>query len=643
MPDEPGALGLDDLPNGVLVVRDGGTVVDANAAMLELLGCERAALLGQPLSSVLTLPAAVVYHSSLYPQLCGAGRIGEAYLDFRRPDGVEVPALCTASLRSAGARQDIVISATRMTERRRLEDDLLRTRRITEQIPGAVYQYLMRADGSHCIPYASEAVREMFGVSPGEVAHDATPLFTRIHGDDGAAFVRSVHESAALLQPWRHQFRARRAADAPYGWFEGTSTPERVADGATLWHGFIHDITERKAVEDALREKETSDKANRAKSEFLARVSHELRTPLNAILGFAQVLALDDQHVLHPFHRQRVQHIEEAGRDLLHLIDEVLDIARIESGSVRLQPEWITVGMLFGRVIRVVEAAARDSGIDIVLGAGLQTRVHADAARLGQVLTNLLSNAIKYNRAHGSVTLSCAADADRVVISIQDTGQGLTEDQVSHLFEPFNRLGAERSAAPGTGLGLVIVKRLVEAMGGSVVLSSNAGQGSTFRVALPQPSTAAAADRPPADVAHPEPAGAVPPARSCRMLYVEDNPVNALVMQAICELRPALQLHIETTGAAAIAWATSHPIDLLLLDMNLPDHDGISLLQALRVALGPRLPPAIAVSADAMPHDVERARLAGFVHYLTKPLDVRQTLDVVERTARDRAPRTAAG
>jgi PAS domain S-box-containing protein len=364
----------------------------------------------------------------------------------------------------------------------------------------------MRADGSHCIPYASEAVREMNGVSPGEVVNDAMPLFTRIHGDDGAAFVRSVHESATLLQPWRHQFRARRAADAPYRWFEGTSTPERVADGATLWHGFIHDITERKAVEDALREKETSDKANRAKSEFLARVSHELRTPLNAILGFAQVLALDDQHALHPFHRQRVQHIEEAGRDLLHLIDEVLDIARIESGSVRLQPEC-----------------------------------------------------------------------------------------------------------------------------------------STFRVALPQPSTAAPADRPPADAAHPEPAGAVPPARSSRMLYVEDNPVNALVMQAICELRPALQLHIETTGAAAIAWATSHPIDLLLLDMNLPDHDGISLLQALRVALGPRLPPAIAVSADAMPHDVERARLAGFAHYLTKPLDVRQTLDVVEHTARDRAPRTAAG
>ena len=642
MQDCPAVPGLDDLPNGVIVVRDGGLVLHANAAMLELLGCERDALVGHPLSSVMTRPAAVLYHASFHPQLCRAGHVPEGYLDFRRPDGTEVPVLCSATIRRHAAGQDIVISATRMTERRRLEDDLLRSRRITEQIPGTVYQYLVQADGTHCIPYASEALRDMFGIAPAEVTRDAAPLLARVHIEDAAAFVRSVNTSAKQLLPWRHQFRARAAADAPHRWYEGSSTPERLADGATLWHGFIHDITERKAIEDAIRDKETSDKANRAKSEFLARVSHELRTPLNAILGFAQVLALDSRHALRPSQKQRVQHIEEAGRDLLHLIDEVLDIARIESGSVRLQPEWIDVAALFDRVVRVVEASARHSGIAIVLGAGTGLKVYADAVRLGQVLINLLSNAIKYNRDQGSVTLSCTADGNRVVIAIQDTGRGLTEEQVSHLFEPFNRLGAERSEAQGTGLGLVIVKRLVEAMGGSVVLTTQVGQGSTFRIALPLPSTPFI-DRAITDATPAVPADAAPPMRACRLLYVEDNPVNALVMQAICELRPGLDLHIETTGAAAIAWATRQPVDLLLLDMNLPDADGIGLLQDLRVALGQQLPPAVAVSADAMPHDVERARLAGFANYLTKPLNVTQTLDLIESTARQRVTSRAAG
>ena len=629
------SLHIDDLPNGVIVVQDGGGILAVNSAMLEMLRCERSWLLGRPLSDVLTRPAALLYHASFYQQLRVAAHMTETYLDFRTRDGADVPTVCTARMRHRQGVTDVVISATRMTERKRIEEDLLRTRRITEQIPGAVYEYMLRADGTRCIPYASESLRDMFGLTPAQVASDATPLLATLHPDDVPTFGLSIQGSADRLQPWRHQFRARRAPTAAYRWLEGTAAPARHADGATVWHGFVQDITDRKLVEDAIREKAAADQANQAKSEFLGRASHELRTPLNAILGFAQILSLDKRHPLLSVQQERLSHIEEAGRDLLHLIDDVLDLTRVESGSMRLRPIWIDLREQVQRVVRLVEGPASLKGVRLDIQVPEALQVFADSPRLGQVLTNLLTNAIKYNKQAGSVLITGAAEGDRVVLSIKDTGSGLTEDQVEHLFEPFNRLGAERSNIQGTGLGLVIVKRLVEAMDGSIVVSSTPGVGSTFRILLPIHSTL---DSPSPSTTSGEvvllETSAPLHSSAARVLYVEDNPINACVMEAIFDLSDGVDLHVESTGRAALDWICKNEVDLMLLDMHLPDYDGIPLLHDIRLACPHDLPPAIAVSADASPGLIEAARLAGFIDYWTKPLDATKTLRLLTEALR---------
>jgi signal transduction histidine kinase len=396
------------------------------------------------------------------------------------------------------------------------------------------------------------------------------------------------------------------------------------ADGrATGIVGTCRDVTQQVAHEQLLRDKESAVRANRAKSQFLSRVSHELRTPLNGILGFAQLMALDRVHPLAPDQQRRLDSVERAGRHLLGLINDVLDLARIEQEdfSVRLEP--VDLGVALDACLGLIAPLAREAQVSLPEAPPTACWVLADQRALEQVLMNLLSNAIKYNRSGGRVGIVLGRAGDRVQLAIRDEGAGLTEAQQARLFQHFDRLGAESGRVEGTGLGLVISLQLVHAMGGELRVRSEPGAGSTFTVELP----AAAAPAQPSTAAVPQGAPAPTAASAPRsVLYIEDERLNVVLMEEVFRTRPQWRLDIAEDGAEGLRQALALRPDLLLIDMNLPDMNGLALIRALRTNPATRGLRCIALSADAMSEQVAAALAAGFDAYWTKPIDVPRML-----------------
>jgi PAS domain S-box-containing protein len=391
-------------------------------------------------------------------------------------------------------------------------------------------------------------------------------------------------------------------------------------------------IDERKHAEQELVAAQSAQRANEAKNEFLARMSHELRTPLHAVLGFSQLLQLDRVQPLSESQLEKVQHIRRAGTHLLAMINDVLDLSRIESGEVSLAPEILAIDDVVAEAIELLAPAARDAGVRIEPvedAASRAVRVRADAVRLRQVLVNLLSNAIKYNRQDGSVSIAWRELPDRksVRIEVRDTGPGLSAQQLAQLFEPFNRLGAEYTIIEGTGIGLVITQRLVELMHGRISVESEPGVGSCFAVVLPAPGIDDALDEQDSVVSAPAP----DTQQLHTVLYAEDNPMNVELVRQGLSLRPNCRLLVAECGKDALAAMDREPPDLLLLDMSLGDMSGLDVLAELaqRRRLGAW--PIVALSADAMPDHIRAARAAGCVDYLTKPVDVALLLRSVDR------------
>ncbi len=432
------------------------------------------------------------------------------------------------------------------------------------------------------------------------------------------------------------------ASDGRVLWMSSLIAVVRAEDGRSLLRGLMIDITARKRAEEAELAAEAALRANAAKTEFLSRMSHELRTPLNAVLGFSQLLALDAAQPLSPTQQTRVQHIAQAGTHLLAMINDVLDLSRIESGGVALVPTIVPVHTVINEALAMMAPAAASAGVSVQVEravpslASPTTCVRADHLRLRQVLVNLLSNAIKYNRVGGSVTLRWPVDEarGRVALQVHDTGIGLSAAQRAHLFEPFNRLGVERSGIEGTGIGLVITQRLVQLMGGELTVDSRVGEGSCFTAAFP---LAPAVGLPGAG-AEAEAAGAGPNSRPYTVLYAEDNPVNVELLRQVLKLRPACCLQVAANGEQALRMAQQEPPDLMLVDMHLGDMTGLEL--AAHLARDPRLSglPRIVLSADASPDQTRAAQAAGFVAYLTKPLNVAQLLrNIDEQQGRTRS------
>jgi PAS domain S-box-containing protein len=406
--------------------------------------------------------------------------------------------------------------------------------------------------------------------------------------------------------------------------------PVGTGDQASF-NAFAHDVSQRRRAEEALGQaRQEADRANRAKSEFLSRMSHELRTPLNAILGFGQLLRLDD---LTDQQRESVDQILRGGRHLLGLINEVLDISRIETGSLALSREAVNVHELLTETIDLIRplAAERELRIEVAPQNGCPGIVQADQQRLRQVLLNVASNAVKYNRHGGSIGFACQAAADdRVRILVHDTGPGIPADKLPRLFTPFDRLGAEQTDIEGTGMGLALSKRLIEAMGGSLTADSVEGQGSTFTLEL------ALAEDPLERYERDVPAPPQPPQASDAgpertVLYVEDNPSNLRLVERVLAERGGVRLVTATHGQPVQDLVRQHRPALVLLDLHLPDVGGNEVLRRLRADPQTADLPVVVVSADATAGQIQRVLDAGATDYLTKPLDVARFLELVDQ------------
>ncbi len=431
----------------------------------------------------------------------------------------------------------------------------------------------------------------------------------------------------------------------------GNTLPVEIAV-SEMWQGeqqfftvILRDIAIRKQHEEALAKldqilqkknielenaKAIAEKANLAKSDFLSSMSHELRTPLNAILGFAQLIDSGTPEPT-PSQKRSIDHILQGGWYLLELINEILDLALIESGKLSLSMEATSLADVMQECEAMIEPQAKKHGTRIIFPAtALPYFVMADRTRMKQIIINLLSNAVKYNKVGGSVVVKCTErTADIIRISVEDTGEGLSAEKIAQLFQPFNRLGQECKEAEGTGIGLVMTKRLIELMGGEIGMESTVGVGSVFWVDIKRTAEApvfasttnlATATLTSASVNH----------ALHTMLYIEDNPANMMLVESLIERRSDIQLLRATDGLQGIAMARASLPDFILMDINLP---GINGLQAMMILAADPMTahiPVIAISANAMPSDIEKGLAAGFFRYLSKPIKINEFMDTLE-------------
>jgi len=488
-------------------------------------------------------------------------------------------------------------------------------------------------------PFWDEQMWLLRGHAPQPRAMDEAERLACLHPDDRATVHAQLSDALRRGIAYEDEFRVVWP-DGQLHWLASRSAEIRDAQtGARRRIGVNWDVTDKRTAEAARREREMAQRESQAKSRFLARMSHELRTPLNAVLGFSQLLLAeaeaDGPHAL--TRRRRLEHIHTAGEHLLALINDVLDLSGLESGELRITLQPVALAPLLAQTMPMLDALRQKHGVEVQFGA-LPGVVLADATRLRQVLLNLLSNAVKYNRPGGHVHVEAVPRGTEVLIRVADTGRGMTAEQLRHLYEPFNRLGRQSEGAEGvegSGIGLTIVKVLMERMGGSVQAQSTSGAGSVFELRLADAAPAAAPDRTPTAlptlVSLPTVGRDVPGPPRGKLLYIEDNPVNALIISELIARRPDLQLYLATDGSSGVQRALELQPDLVLLDMQLPDFDGHEVLRRLRAHPALAQVPVIALSANAMPEDIDRALRAGMADYWTKPLDFAAFMAAMDR------------
>lgn len=477
--------------------------------------------------------------------------------------------------------------------------------------------------------YAQRPRAELMG-------HTLMAAFPGIEQSDVFALYRQVMETRApLRQEVSFQF-----PDGSVRWFELCVTPTQEGISSLgLDISERRQLAQRQEIATAQLERQVTERtadlqaaldavrqSSAAKSTFLSGMSHELRTPMNAILGFSQLLQMQG---LPDKQMGMVTEIRRAGQHLLALIDDLLDLTRVEAGKVPLSIAPVALADVVKEALSITRDHVERMSIELVNRCVTRASVMADAVRLRQVIVNLLSNAAKYNREHGRITIETAVTGgQRLRLSVSDTGQGITPEQMPLLFRTFERLGAERSGVQGSGIGLALSKQLTELMGGTIGVSSRVDEGSTFWIELPL----AQGDAVPDVVASQHVDGVLSPA-PLKVLYIEDNPANLKVVEHMFSLRPHWHLSTAETGPAGLAQARSAPLDVILLDIHLPGMNGYEVLQALRSDSRTRSIPVIALSADAMPEQVERGLRAGFHAYLAKPLDLQQLLVALDALA----------
>ena len=653
------ALVLERTEQGFWYIDNDLRTTDANPAMCRMLGLTRPQLLGRSIHDFADAENRAIF--DLHAARREAGHAGGYEIALTRADGRQVHCFNNATpVFDAGGRKtgalglfsDITDQKLAQQQVRQAGEALAQKSKVLALTLDSLAQGVLNVDAQgRCTAWNSRFL-ELLHFPPDLMA--TRPLLTDLlhwqlaHDEFGDQLCRMDDEGRASVA------RALQAAPASFGHrYRRTRADGTVLDVASHFAAdgslvrTYTDVTASVAAEAALiaardeaeRAREQAEAANRAKSDFPSRMSHELRTPLNAILGFAQLLQVDATDPPSAGQRQRLEALMRGGHHLLALINDVLDVARIEAGNLQLTLEPVDLARLVPDALALVQPMAQARGVVLAAAAGLPAGaggqgaaapagpwVLADATRLRQVLLNLLSNAIKFNRDGGDVGVQVLADADGVWLEVSDQGAGIPPDHVPRLFQAFERLDME-GAVEGTGIGLALSRSLVALMHGTIGVRSTLGEGSVFWVRLP------ACQAPGGTLAGAPPPGPAPvaPWRQHDVLYIEDNEVNQVLMQGMLAHRPAIHLRLAALPGDGLAMAAAQPPDLVLLDIQLPVMDGFEVLRLLRQQPTLRHTPVVAVSANAMPDDLAAARAAGFADYLTKPLDMARLLAVVDR------------
>ncbi|MGM0679689.1 MAG: PAS domain-containing protein, partial [Pseudomonadota bacterium] len=485
----------------------------------------------------------------------------------------------------------------------------------------------------------SDEIYRIFGYEPGSFVPSVEAFHSFVHPDD----LDKVHASEKQATETGHHDVVHRIIrkDGSVRHVHELAQAETDDNGKLVrLTGTVQDITSEVQIRESLiAATEEAERANKAKSDFLSSMSHELRTPMNAIIGFSQLLDYDDE--LRADQKENVSEILKAGEHLLELINEVLDLAKVESGKIDLSLEAVEVCPVVEECVTLISTLADQKQINITHRGLAGILVRADRTRLKQALLNLLSNAIKYNREAGTVRIEIqSTDKDYLRIAITDTGWGIARNKLEQLFQPFSRLDAENSNIEGTGIGLALTRRLVEMMGGRVDVQSKEGVGSTFCIELPVVTLPGDTFNPINDDTNNEianPASTDQPENQNTILYIEDNPANLKLVSRLLRRRKHVDLLTAHTPDLGIELAMARQPELILLDINLPGMDGYEVLNVLQSESRTRNIPVIAITANAMPRDIEYGKQAGFAYYLTKPLDIVQFNNALDHILADAA------
>jgi PAS domain S-box-containing protein len=626
----------------VITIDHQGRVLEFNPAAEATFGYTRAEAIGTDLRELIVPPD---FHEAHREGIARYLETGEGPVLNTR---IEVPAL-----RKDGSQITVELAATAipLTERPVFTAylrDITEQRRSQEALRDSEerLRFALEAGGMGTFDWQlpagtitwSASMEEIHGRTPGSFAGTYSDAVKQVLPDDRDMLTRAITTALRGGQPLDVEYRIQWS-DGGIRWLGSTGQVVLDAEGNPIrLVGVCTDITPRKEAEVALRQaKEDAEAANRAKSEFLSRMSHELRTPMNSILGFAQILA---RKPLPPDQLRSVDYVLKAGRHLLDLINEVLDIARIEANRMQLSLEPVSVSGVISEALSLIQPLASQRGCRIVADTTGESEeyVLADRQRLTQVLLNLLSNAVKYNRREGTVFVSSQRlpaeettreGEARLQIRIRDTGPGIPPEKHGLLFIPFQRLGAEQSEIEGTGLGLALSQRLVEAMSGSLTVESELGEGSTFVVTL------SAVESPLQRLGRSEsPAAAVEaapvPKISATLLYIEDNLANLSLIETILGERSEIALLTTIQGRLGLDLAWENRPNLILLDLHLPDMNGEEVLKRLKRDVRTSTIPVVVISADATPGTIQRLMVAGARAYVPKPLDVELFLKTVD-------------
>ena len=623
----PYAQLVDAAPDGILVSDERGKIVLVNAEAARMFGYAKDELIGQPIE-ILVPQAARARHPEHVARFRGAPRLrpmgSGLELHGQRKDGSEFPVEISLSP-IAHAEQVLVVAGIRdVSERRAIEAQARRANAYLVSAVDTIQDAFAVLDEEERIVMVNSAARQLLSGPVGEA------IVGRNFGDvlrdslSAGAFDFSDESRDALYARWMAYHHD------PHGVLEvrtGRGRHLRVISRKTPEHGTVSLMTD--ITDDVLREAELR-KASAAKSEFLSSMSHELRTPLNAVLGFAQLLEHDRKQPLTERQHERLQHVLRGGEHLLRLIDDVLDLSRIEAGRVAMSCEPVDIGEVLRDVVTTLEPMASRAKVSLGLDVLPPALPHAfvDRTRIAQILMNFGSNAIKYGKAGGRATFEVAVEGPRVRVTVVDDGIGIPPDKRNKLFEPFQRAGQETGPIEGTGIGLVISKRLAELMNGRVGFVSEQGVGSRFWVEVPAHRTAAAS---PAAGARPAaPASLTTGAARYKVVYVEDNPSNIAFMRELLEDLATVELLVAPTAELGLDLIRAHLPAVVIMDINLPGMSGFDAARKLREWPETAKIPVVGLSAAALVKDTTRAREDGFYRYLTKPVKVAELLAVLE-------------